>query len=409
MQQNKGTTEAFRDAGVYLVQLIGSALSGQKATEKPEKVAWEQVYQLAKQNSVEGLSYFGVVTLEEKPPKEMSRKWKSEVDKVLFRQLHFDEEREQILQEMRAKGLSYLPLKGIPVSGYYPEPGMRSMADNDILYGFVEECPEGGFCVRGGSEKEQEQTIREAQKQMVSIMKARGFKAEHLVGNHDCFLKEPFYNFEMHRQLVDEVTNYSAYYKNPWKRAVRDDADPYLYHFSDEDEYLFLVVHLHKHFSTTGCGIRNLADVYVFLNKKGNTMDWGYLRRELEKLGLKDFECSMRTLSQTAFDGGKELSKKEEEILYYLLGSGTYGSMTNNVEHRVEQIANQNGEDIGRAKRKYLLKRLFATEEECKSHYPFFYRHWYFRPVLPLYRVIRGLIVHPEKLWREWKILRKIN
>lgn len=409
MEQNNENIEGFRHAAMYLVCLIGSALREEKAPEKPDIVEWGRVYQLAKKNSVEGLSYFGVETLEEGPPQEMKSKWRRDADKVLFRQLHFDEEREQILQQMRKSGLSFLPLKGIYISEYYPKPGMRSMADNDILYGYVGKCPDGGYQNRGSNEKEREQAIREAQKQMIAIMKTRGFEEDCLLGNHDIFLKQPFYNFEMHRTLVDETNPFFSYYVNPWKRAVQDAENPYLYYFSDEDEYLFFLIHLHKHFTGSGCGIRNLADEYVFLQKKEKTMNWSYLQEELEKLELTEFERQMRTLSRSAFDGGKELTGEEEEMLYYFVGCGTYGNMERGVENQMEHLMSRCGEDVGQARRKYWLTRFCVSEEKCKAYYPFFYKHRCLRPFLLPYRIVKGVIVHPAKLWREWKTLRRIK
>ena len=138
-------------------------------------------------------------------------------------------------------------------------------------------------------------------------------------------------------------------------------------------------------------------------------MDWEYLHRELEAMGLAEFEARMRTLSRTVFAGEKEPDEQEKEILYYLLGSGTYGNLTTNVEHKLEQFTAQSGMNVGKAKFKYLMDRVFVSEESCKSFYPFFYKHRYFRPFLFPYRVIRGLIVHPAHLWREWKVLKKIK
>lgn len=407
MGQHEWMTEEYRAAGRYLAALIGSALNDRKAPEKPEDISWEMVYGLAARNSVEGMSCFGVDTLDSRPPAELYRRWKEAVNLTLYRQLHFDEERSQILKEMHTRGLSYLPLKGIHLAGYYPKPGMRSMADNDILYGYVEESAEGGYQIRGKNEEERAETVREAQRVMVSIMEARGYEVKTLTGNHDSYLKKPFYNFEMHRSLASASTPHYFYYKNPWKRAVRDLSDPYLYSFSDEDEYLFFLVHAFKHFDGSGCGIRNLADLYVFLKVKGDRMDLSYIRAELETLKLTEFVEKMRSLGLAVFEEERELTTEEEELLYYLLGCGTYGTMQAGIERKIEKLEEAGITNVRQAKLAYFRQRFFVTDDMCREHYPFFYRHRYLRPFLMPYRVIKGLVIHPGKLWREAKIVWK--
>ena len=69
-------------------------------------------------------------------------------------------------------------LKGIILKNYYPEYGLREMADNDILF---------------------DETKAEALK---SIMEELGFKTIlYSAGNHDVYYMSPIFNFEMHRSL----------------------------------------------------------------------------------------------------------------------------------------------------------------------------------------------------------------
>ena len=62
-------------------------------------------------------------------PHEPGDIWKLTLDETVYRRVRFDMEREQILTALADKGIACLPLKGILVAGYYPEPGMRWMCD----------------------------------------------------------------------------------------------------------------------------------------------------------------------------------------------------------------------------------------------------------------------------------------
>lgn len=407
-------TEFNWPAGHYLVFLMGCALQDtlgkEKWKRKPEAVTWEQVYALSKHCGVEGISYFGVKKLEEQegkkadlPADPLMKAWKQEADQICYRTLCFDEERNAILKEMEAQGLSYLPLKGIRLAEHYPHPGMRLMADNDILYGFIEPGLDGGYQIAGADESSRDRSVLSAQKVMREIMNQKGYKTENLKGNHDVYLKKPFYNFEMHRMLMGEGQPNYEYYKNPWKRAIQDTANPYAYFFSDEDEYLYLLAHAFKHFYHGGCGIRFLADLYVFQKSKGDSLDRRYLTQELRKMGMEDFEAKMSQLSIAALEG-KLLNRKEAELLRELLGCGTYGTIRTHVEKKLERLSDSDN-SFKHAKWRYIWKRIVPEKEFCKNYFPFFYRHRYLMPVLFLYRVGKGVIQHPKKLWAECKIL----
>lgn len=407
MNQKELLSEDAKKAGVYLVELMRAALTGEQAAEIPENISWERVYGLAEYHHVESLSSYGLSGLKNLPSQELLSKWNAAKTATLFKLLHFDAEREQILAEMETKGLSYLPLKGILLSGYYPSPGMRSMADNDILYGFTEKIDNGGYRICGKNEKEREQSIKDAQKCMVEIMKNRGFEVEHLTGNHDVFMKKPFYNFEMHRELFSSVSSQQKYYQNSWEKAILDENSEYGFHMSSEDEYIFIIAHMKKHFSGGGCGVRHLNDIFVFWNKKGNMLNQTYLQQELEKLGMVDFERDIRTLAMAVYKENRSLTEKEEELLYYLLGCGIYGRTDIRVANKLDMLTRENEKSVWMPKLRYIKNRICMNVQEMKEFYPFFYEHPWLRPILPLYRILKGIIVHPGKLLIEWKSIWK--
>ncbi len=401
--------EEFQTVGPYLVHLIRCALHSLPAEEKPTDCTWEQVYRLAKQNSVDGISFYGLNGLQEPPDGELQVSWKKQADVDMFRYLTFSEERRRILEEMDAAGLSYLPLKGIRLASYYPQPGMRSMGDNDILYGFVEPCPAGGYQIRGENAAARKETVRQAQACVREIMERCGFQADSFLGAHDVYRKASFLEFEMHRSLMSRVNPFYDYYENPWSRAVQDRENPHAFAFSPENEYVYLLAHAFKHFDGSGCGIRCAVDLYVFLKKEGAGLDWDFIRRELETLRLTEFEAQLRQMACHAFAPEESLIPADLQLLYHLLGCGTYGTDEICMAQRVEKLQKAEHVDLKQAKRRYFSERCFPSEARCKEFYPFFYRHKHLRFLLPFCRLTRGLVVHPGKLWQEWNNLRKLH
>ncbi|MEI3230367.1 MAG: nucleotidyltransferase family protein [Gordonibacter pamelaeae] len=174
-----------RASGLYLAHLVDCALHGAAPEVLPEGASWEEVHALAARNGMEGASW-RAAALAGDVPSELRRRWAAEADMTLLRLLRFDAEREQVLSAMAARGLSYLPLKGVLIAGYYPAPEMRSMADNDILYGFVEPDEGGGFRISGADEAERGRATALAVREAAALMAERGYEAVSLgKGNHE--------------------------------------------------------------------------------------------------------------------------------------------------------------------------------------------------------------------------------
>ena len=402
MSETVYTQEETLAAGLYLLELIRAALQESKAPEKPEDVVWEAVYDLAKRHSVEGLSAFGAETLEEKPPHGIWEKWQKKPLLGTLRGVHFDVERKRIFARMKEAGFSYLPLKGVHIVNYYPKPGMRVMVDNDILFGYVEPDEGGGYRLRGATEAEQKSTIEEASDKLLQLMTEDGYDGK-LGMNHDAYVKKPFYRYEMHRRLFSQTNPFYDYYKNPWKRAIQDAQDPNCYHFSDEDEFIYVLVHAHKHFSNGGCGIRLFADLHVFQEKKGNTMDWDYVNREMKAMGIDGFANRMMSVAQAVFGKApRALTQDEKELLLFMLTSGMYGTLNNSVWNSMENMATEGKKVSFRHRIRYAWERAFPEEKWWEGYHPIAYKKKYLRPFVTLRRIIKGALRSRQRLWKEW-------
>lgn len=410
-------TPALRAAGLALAQLmrvgmLGAPLEGLPALQ--DGATWENVRVLAKHDSVEAIAWAGLDEAARSAlPEELRHAWGAAADLTLLRQLQFDVERERITARMEAGGLSWLPLKGVLIAGYYPQPGLRSMSDNDILYGFVEPEPDGrGFRIKGATEAERAETVERGTEEIVRIMKGLGYRGEHVgASKDDCFYKEPMFNFEMHRGLMDDMDEdipaFCAYYENPWLRARQDGNEPLRFLFSPADEYLYFLAHAYKHFSRAGCGVRFIADEWVLLGHYGDELSGSYLEGELEKLGLAEFDRLVRDMAQAVFGGEGEVPKltdDQQRLWLYLLGCGTYGTLENRVANRLEELAKE-GKSAGAARAEYLGSRFIPSYEWCCCYHPVLRGRKWLYPGFLVFRALRGIAVHPGRLLGELRVI----
>ena len=293
----------------------------------------------------------------------------------------FDVERVTILEKLEDAGIWYMPLKGSVLKSLYPKTGMRQMADNDIL------CDASRMS-----------DVR-------IIMKNLGFSADSAFGRsiHDHYFKPPVCNFEMHRALFGSGHDQRMieYYQEVKSRLILNEGSRYGYHFREDDFYIYLLAHEYKHYSNSGTGLRSVLDTYVYLKKKGDTLDWTYLSEEVDKLGIADFEAQNRSLALHLF-GGEELTVQDQEMLEYLLSSGTYGTVQNRVKNRIRKYGNGPFR-----KQRYVMSRLFLPMNTVRAAFPLFIKSPILLPFLPVYRVARGMRLRKDRLRAEWKELRK--
>lgn len=410
MKQKKSATEKYRkqkeyeNASRYMVYLLRGALNQTELIDSPVNCTWRMVWDLVKKNYMEALIGKYIQKYSEIVPEEIRNAGQKAYDATLYRQIYFEVEREKVVKELEEQKLAHLILKGINIAEYYPEAGTRWMSDNDILCGFIQ-MDDGEYHLKGKTEEELQYWKKQTQKAVQTVMEKCGYTLKEKGDCHDAYIKQPMFKFEMHHQLFKESFDdiKSQYYQNPWKRAIPDEKKPYRYYYSKEDEYLYFVTHAHKHFSVSGSGIRTLTDMYVYI-KNNKSMDWNYILSQLKLLKLEDFEVLLRNTAIHVFDKEEKITTEEWNTVLYMIGSGIYGTSQNRIRHQLENLG-VNKQNNRKKMWYYMKDRLWPNEEKMKKYYPFFYRHRYFRVIMPPYRVIRGILIHPGKLWTEWKIL----
>lgn len=331
---------------------------------------------LSKKHSLTALFYKVVkdtkVDIKEEYLKILERYYFSNVQKHVL----FDKERKELFEFCTNNRIPYLPLKGIILKHYYPDPYTREFADNDIWF-----------------MKDKDELIKK-------FFVDRGYEVElYRKSNHDVYLRKPCLNFEMHRALFGETGDNEKivkYFKHPNLRLVSPLAmEAYL---PLDDFYVYFTAHSYKHFHIAGCGLRTLVDYYVFLKKseEDELLDFKYINKQLEKMDLVDFSNQIFTLSFKVFDE-KELSNEEMETLLFIASSGTYGTLENRVNKGVKE----------KGKVRYLFSRIFPPYRFYKSAYPWAYKVPILIPIAWLCRLFRILFKNPKRATSELKMISK--
>ena len=298
----------------------------------PQDFSLEMAFPILKKHSVAALAYQGAVNcgLDQK---DMTMQ---NLLMLYYRLLMAHEKQARALDAMFAafeqSGVPYMPVKGCNLKKLYPKPEFRSMGDADVLIRL-----------------EDYDTIRR-------IMEEQGFS---LIADtaHVYEWRKPELMVELHKSLVYEgERDYFSYYGTGWRLARKGEGSRC--DMSLEDSYIYMLVHLAKHYRGSGIGCRHVVDLYVFRTAYPE-LDMDYVYQELEKLHLRKFyENMMRTLDVWFQD--RELDPVTELITDHVFSGGSWGNWKNRSLSKAVSTAKQTGE-MRNSRCKAWIRTIFPT------------------------------------------------
>lgn len=368
--------------------------------ENSQKIYIGRIYYIAKKHNLVSIMAQAMEKLGFESDSDIWKRWLKEKNQLIYKSVLMDVEREAIQDFFEKNNIWYMLLKGMVIRKYYPAPEFREMADNDILFD------------------------NKYSKEVYEFMTARGYKSDdYNKGYHDEYLKPPAYNFEMHRQLVSskERPKWYEYYKDVKSILIKDTNEnretaansesnntSNQFYFSDNDFYVYFIVHTYKHFLNSGMGLRTVLDVYLYVSNLQEKLDFDYIEEQLKKLDAYDFEQTFRSIAFKMFDENLEDRKwwnsfdaKEQEMLSYILDAGTYGNLENSVAHKMGYTKGEKKKTSDKAK--YIFRRLFPSMDTIEEFFPFFYKHKWAIPFLYIYRIGKIPFARRKKVAGELK------
>ena len=252
----------------------------------------------------------------------------------------------EIGSAFRAAGISFFVVKGLDVARYYPIPALRTMGDCDIVV--------------------PHRQMRAA----VAEMKRMGFTSEREDTAQQWGASRHGLTIELHDALVQhgEFTNRrQRVFFNHFERYVHDGSLDRSFHF------LFLLMHLRKHFLNYGAGFRQFMDLAVMIIKEPK-LDWRWIEENLLALQLRDFAHNCYALLERWFgisapvDYARPEKDFYEEITEQVFSGGVFGmDAENNLDNAAKTA-------LAKARGPLWLRRLRRT----------------MRDIFPSYQMMRG-------------------
>lgn len=337
----------------YLLSLLRSLLKNKTAAALPEGCTFERIFDIAKRHSVAGMAYYAAEALEQPPCGNTAAEWRQVRDKGIVKDITQQTELEKISSAFSQAGVRFLLLKGSIIKKLYPQSDMRTMSDIDMLI-------------------DEDNAVQARQ-----VMTGLGYSCEHFGYDvHDIYYKPPMMNVEIHRALFgEEGQEFQSVFGNPWDLCVNS-GESLSFRFEDNAFFAYILAHAIKHLEEGGTGIRTIMDLWVCLNSDMKINREEALRL-LEPSGKQEAAKRLIELSEVWFDE-KEHTTETRRLEQYILGSGTYGTVSNSAANKIAKSGR-----VG-----YLIRLIFPTFTHMKQHYPVLKKAPALLPVCWLVRLV---------------------
>ena len=303
---------------------------------------WGKLYLLAKQQGVTGVLFEQIQTLpkEVAPPRELLLRWMSHTMSVEHQTKERFQKCVEFAELMSNHGMQTLVLKGLALSGYYPNPWHREYGDLDC---YLFEEKEGqilwsGCYERGNQIAEQVGWAVERGYYKHSHIKYKGLEVE----NHQFSL--PIKDGEEVRALERELRRLIA---KP--NALKKIGKTQLVMPPADFNALFFTAHALSHFLFESIRVRHVLDWAMFLKKEQDNIDWDNFWKWCDKMHYTRFVkclnyiCShyleMELCPSLKVEDGAEIARFSERIMQDILsGYSIYSTGHTSLRIRLDII-----------------------------------------------------------------------
>lgn len=327
----------------YLLRLLSCVILNNQPPKPNEETDWALIFHCAKEHSVFGMLCYAVEKIDKKyrPSPQMMAELMQIRNSEFILESNIQYETDKMIEEFNKRSLSAVLLKGMILKNYYPISSMRTMTDVDILY------------------NTQEKT------EVKDVFKSMGYKLEMEVDSELHFRKEPFHYYEMHSYLISRDRYSHSFFLSAWDNLCQT-ADNRYTTLSLEYTYLYMLDHLAKHIERAGAGLRLVMDVFVFMLREKDNLDYKIINEALEKLKLREFSEKILSLADNWFLSDDP--DTDSISAQFILNSSTFGQVDNailqtNIRYERKSGKKHNGF-------RYIMRKFFPDYQHICSRFP---------------------------------------
>ncbi len=368
--------------GNYLTELLQALINGKKANPPKFEIDWEKFYNFCSRHKIGNMVYLMIKDFN--TSKEILDKFYDDYKKISVREAKQELYSKIIYEEFEKAQVSFMPVKGILIKKLYPVENYRGSNDIDIL------IKDGDF------------------KKAQNVLTSLGFKGNEETNEDNDYHIEYHKNMvsiEIHSSLTPKNSLQYDYFKSAFDRAKKLPNSDYHYKMTDEDFYVYVLYHLYKHFIKGGVGVRYFLDMYLINSKM--TFNQDYLKTELKKIGLLDFDATVRELGEVFFNN-KKPDERLTTLSQFVYISGAHGEKNFFAMAQFSGAGTDNNNYLFN-KIKYFKNAWFIGRKGMSDKYPVLNKHPYLLPFCYIHKGFYTLFCKPKAIKTQVSDIKNLN
>lgn len=379
----------------YTISLIRSCISGGSVEEPPESLDWKGFYLFSLRHNITSMINYSISKLPQdiKQNIPLAKQFLAVFKQDLYLDANRQAEARKLSRIFSENKIDFIFLKGYVTKNLYPDTSLRTMRDTDILY-----RPDTSINIE-------------------TLMASAGYQLQNRTPKDDAYLNSVCNVYvELHRYLIDKGYESEYNFLNSiWNRAIK--AGEHEYIMTDEDFYIYHIIHMSKHVRHSGLGLIHFIDLWLYIMHY-QTMDKKYIENSLKKLNLLSFEKYSRMLACQMFYNDscdktpfllEPCSEEEKKILnlyfQYIFNSGSFGS---ELQMEVNSLAAAAETDTKSSHP--LLRRVFPDKITMINYYgDIVEKHFWLIPFFWIYLNICRLFSKDRSFKRKKELINNIS
>lgn len=380
-----------------ILNLLNLAIHGKKFSNLEEILDWNEVIKEGKAHEVSALIYssiYGVKELKGLVQNDLEE-WKKSTFITGISQISHFNQVGKIFEIFNENEIDVIALKGLVVRDLYPKVEFRTMGDADILV--------------------HEEDLERVKELLIS----EGYELKEGADNHGAhlaFTHKKFWPIEVHWTLIndDYFSVNKSFEKELWDRArdVRIGNSKVLA-LCNEDLVLHLCLHMGGHIIYGGFGLRQLCDLVLLVEKKGDSIDWTSFVLKVNECGAESFvyaifKCCNKLFNMSIPLEIEELNKVDNQIINKLIenifNSGVFGRKDAALALATEFSRNKNGDEDKSPEKKY-FELLFPKVENMSEKYDYAKKNKALTPVAWVHHLGAGVVNKNFSIGNKIKII----
>lgn len=308
---------------------------------------FKEIFRLAKINSLEAIVYSTLKQNKITPEDIDIKRLEVTFNTTVAYSVKQEYVAKELIKLLNDNEIRHIIFKGYVIKHLYKDPELRTMGDIDIII-----------------DKENKERVFE-------MLTVNGFEFDEYSSHSEVYnYKKNGVLFEIHTQLFENEFFDGISLKERYRDcfAFVEHMKGYTYEFDVNEHFIYIVVHMAKHFVDSGCGIRMLLDTVFYLKKHFDEIDWEYVNSVSEDLGIATFLIVVLSVAQKSFDAQypySEFADNTASVIEYMINGGVFGYEDKNLD--AIRIGGKNNSVMDRLIN--MLRIIFPSHKELQRRY----------------------------------------